>query len=75
VGRYKLAKLALLDMDEIADYIAQDNLDAALALLIRLRQRCVSLSEHPGAGRQCEHIGENVRSATEGNYMLRFQPS
>ncbi len=41
---------ALLDLEEIHDYIADDNVDAALGFINRLRDRCGELAMFPGIG-------------------------
>jgi plasmid stabilization system protein ParE len=51
VKRLSFTGQSLQDFQEIHDYIAQDNADAALEFIGRLQKRCNELCEMPGAGR------------------------
>ncbi len=73
MSHYELTDPALQDMNEIANYIAEDNVEAAVSLMVALRQRCAALSQHPGMGRIRKQIGKNVRSVTEGNYVIFYR--
>ena len=45
------AKTAQEDLEGIVDFIADDNVDAALAVFARIRERAASLYEFPNKGR------------------------
>lgn len=64
------------DLREIFNYIAKDNLDAAIAFVRRLKQRCVDLAPMPNVGKNREEIARGYRSITEGDYVIfyRLQP-
>jgi toxin ParE1/3/4 len=77
MSRLKFTPLARQDLQDIGDYIARDNLSAALTFVHRLEERCLSLSQNPRIGRNCGDISPNLRSATEGDYLIfyRLQPN
>ncbi len=49
------------DLDEIHDYIADDNLNAADQLLDDLEVACEKLGRHPGMGAACDHLIPEMR--------------
>ncbi len=50
------------DLIQIHDYIAQDNVVAARSVVIRIRERCVTLADTPLIGRARPEIGAESRS-------------
>jgi len=64
---------AQVDLLNIGDYIAQDNVDAAITFVLRLKQRCVDIAQFPGTGRKRNEIKPNLRSATEGDYVILYR--
>lgn len=50
---------AIQDLDEIADYIALDNVTAAEKLVARVFDRVELLSDSPRSGRRIPEIGKN----------------
>ena len=48
--RYRLTPSAQQDVDQIADFIAADNVDAALRVLDALEEAFRQLAERPGMG-------------------------
>ena len=49
--RIKWLRLALKDLDDIAQYIKQDNLGAAKRVVIIIKEKVKLLSNHPHIGR------------------------
>lgn len=47
---FKIRDIALKDMQEIADYIAQDNVSAAINLIDKFNKTFKSICEHPLMG-------------------------
>jgi toxin ParE1/3/4 len=74
VSRLKFTLLARQDFQDIGDYIAKDNLRAALSFVQRLEGRCLSLSQNPRIGRKRDEVRPNLRSATEGDYLIFYRP-
>ena len=58
----KLTEPAIQDLEEIYDYIALDNVDAAERLKDRLQKRWRAAAENPGTGRMRSELQSNLRS-------------
>ena len=61
------------DVDEIAHYIARDNLDAALRFLDTDDEKFKLLGKFPGAGTARDEIGAGLRSFPVGNYVIFYR--
>jgi toxin ParE1/3/4 len=61
------------DLRDIFNYIAEDNLDAAISFVRRLKQRCLDLAPMPNVGRKRDEIRQGYRSVTEGDYVIFYQ--
>lgn len=66
-------KYALQDLDEIYRFIAEDNIDAADKHSQRLQARWGGLLDQPRMGTKRDDIEQNLRSATEGNYVIFYR--
>ena len=62
------------DLIDIHDYIARDDVEAALRFVQRLEQRCNGMADMPGMGRRREDLAPGLRSVTEGNYVIVYRP-
>lgn len=62
------------DLREIVEYIAQNNLDAALSWLQETRAACDLLAKQPDIGEriQTKRFGE-VRRHVVGNYLIYYR--
>lgn len=67
------SRLAERDLEDIADYIAQDNPRRALSFVIELRSQCSKIAEAPQAYRARPELGEGIRSCAYGSYVIFFQ--
>lgn len=72
--RYHIAPGARRDLDEIWDYIARDNLEAADRLLDNLydRFRMISINKFIGSSRT--EIGNNIRVFPYKRYLIFYAP-
>ena len=66
--------LALQDLDEIWDYIAQDNPPAADELLGMIEEKCCLLAEYPNLGTSCDNLHPSLRFLPVGKYLLFYMP-
>lgn len=73
LARLILSPLSLQDLQDIHDYIACDNPDAASALLDRIDSRIEMLREHPEIGRRREELPVGLRCIAEGNYLIIYR--
>lgn len=63
---------AELDLEEIADYIAQDNPRRALSFVREIRQRCQAIVDFPQAAPLRPAFGENIRMVPIGLYLIFY---
>ncbi|HEY1719123.1 MAG TPA: type II toxin-antitoxin system RelE/ParE family toxin [Verrucomicrobiae bacterium] len=63
------------DLEEIKDYISQDNPDAAVRLILLIREKCGLLSQQPGIGRDRSDVLSGLRGFPVGNYVIFYQPT
>jgi len=73
VTRLEFSPDADRDLEEIGDFIAEDNPDAAIAFVQRLRRRCHDLLTFPFAGRKRDEIRTGYRSVVEGEYTIFYR--
>ncbi len=71
--RIRFAEAGAQDIEEIYDYIAADNIEAADKVLSRLQARWRSLLSKPGIGSKRDELRNGMRSITEGNYVIFYQ--
>lgn len=64
MSRYVLSNEALIELDEIWDYIARDDIEAAGRWIGKLLDACEMLAENPRAGHSRPEIAD--RSAMPG---------
>lgn len=71
--RITFSPIARDDLRIIGDYIAEDNLAAALLLLERIETRCNELRTFPLVGRKRDDLRVGLRSLTEGEYVIFYR--
>jgi toxin ParE1/3/4 len=64
---------AKADVQEIAWYIAQDNLDAALRFFNLIDEKLKLLAAFPGAGTARDELAPGLRSFPVGNYLIVYR--
>ena len=70
---YIITRQADEDIEEILIFIAADNFEAALALNDRLTTRFEVLAQMPKAGRERPELMPQMRSFSEGNYLIFYR--
>jgi toxin ParE1/3/4 len=73
MGQIIRAPRARIDLWEIADYIAQDNVAAAVRFLDEVNATLEKLSQFPGMGPEREDIAAGLRSFPIGSYVLYYR--
>jgi len=63
------------DLEEVKDYISQDNPDAAVRLILLIREKCALLAQQPGIGRDRSDVLSGLRGFPVGNYVIFYQPT
>lgn len=61
------------DLDDIADFIAQDNPRRALTFIKEIRLKFGEIESNPFAFQLRPDIGEHARMASLGNYVVLFR--
>jgi toxin ParE1/3/4 len=73
LNRLVLAPQAVLDLQEIHDYISQDNSEAADKWIDKIGNTFEVLCSQPGIGRQRDEIRAGYRSLAKGEYVIFFR--
>ncbi|HEY3329348.1 MAG TPA: type II toxin-antitoxin system RelE/ParE family toxin [Capsulimonadaceae bacterium] len=74
MGLIEWSDAATNDLYEIWAYIAIDNDAAADKTLDAIKQRCILLSEFPGAAEARPDLGDNVRTSPVGMIVIYYRP-
>jgi toxin ParE1/3/4 len=72
--RLIIAPSAIRDLQEIHDYIAKDNVDAASRCIDTFYSRFDLLCHQAGIGRKRDEVIAGYRSLAEGDYVIFYQP-
>ena len=64
--------LAELDLEEIADYIAQDSPRRAISFIQELREHCQKIMNFPEKARERPQIAEGIRLTPFGRYVICY---
>lgn len=68
----RFSQAALRDLQDILDYIAQDNPAQARRVRDALRERCRRLADFPEAAPQRPELGQGIRVAVYGSYLILY---
>jgi len=71
--RLRLSSFVPGDLEEIAEYIAQDSPRHAVRMLGLLRKRMKEIAKQPQIYRVRPDLGAEARLATVGNYVILFR--
>jgi toxin ParE1/3/4 len=75
MSRVLIRSEALLDLDDIFDYIADDSPDRAIAFIQKLHGQIEKLAATPGMGRRRDELLSDLRGMAYGNYMIFYFPT
>lgn len=68
----RFTRAAEADLEEIADFIARDNPNRALAFVRALRDRCMRIGDHPQAAPLRPEICEDIRLVVHSNHLILY---
>jgi toxin ParE1/3/4 len=68
-----ITPLAAFDLEEIGDYIAQDNPVRAGTFVAELRAHCEKTCLNPGGYRRRPELSDDLRSCAHGNCVIFFE--
>ena len=71
--RLLITPLAAVDLEEIGDYIAQDNPVRAGTFVVELRAHCEKICLNPAGYRRRPELSDELRSCANGNYVIFFE--
>ncbi len=69
----RLTPLAVSDLEEIGDYIAQDNPARARSFVLELRKQCEKIERNPQGYRARPELAEGVRSCAFRHYVILYR--
>jgi toxin ParE1/3/4 len=70
--RFRFSRRARTDTEEIGDFIAGENPARAAAFIAELRAHCRRLVDFPVAAPLRPDIGEDLRMAVHGRYLILY---
>jgi toxin ParE1/3/4 len=73
MARVQKTSRAEIDLIAISDYIAADNLDAALNWINEIDQTFRLLAQNPGLGEERSALQPGIRRQTFGNYLIFYR--
>jgi len=68
-----ITPLAAVDLEEISDYIAQDNPIVAGTFVAELRIHCEKICLNPAGYRLRPELSDDLRSCAHGDYVIFFE--
>lgn len=68
-----ITPLAAQDLEEIGDYIAQDNPLRAVEFLTELQSHCETILRNPEGYRLRQELSKTMRSCSHGNYVIFYE--
>lgn len=68
-----ITPLAVQDLEEIGDYIAQDNPVRAGSFVADLRAHCQKICLNPAGYRRRPELSDDLRSCAHSNYVIFFE--
>lgn len=71
--RFRLLPQALIDLEELGDYIAGHSPNAAVRLVDALQRRWDLLTLHPFSGAPREDIAPGIRHLVVGEYLTLYR--
>jgi toxin ParE1/3/4 len=71
--RLFVTPLAEQDLEEIGDYIAQDNPTRAVSFIMELHAQCSKICINPEGYLRRPELSDDLRSCAHGNYVIFFE--
>jgi toxin ParE1/3/4 len=74
MSSYAFSDDAIQDLDEICEYIAQTNPDAASRIFDAIRERCKLVAGFPNMGKSYEKLSPRLREFIVDDYIVFYYP-
>ena len=75
MASYSFSEMALKDIREICEYVAQDDARAASRLFDRIRAKCKLVADFPRMGKSYDRLTPNLRACIVDGYLIFYFPS
>ena len=75
MSRYRVDRDARADLEEIYDYVADENLAAADRLMDTFQEKFGLLAVHPLMGQTRPELAPNLHSFSVGKYVVFYRPT
>ncbi|MDJ0717337.1 MAG: type II toxin-antitoxin system RelE/ParE family toxin [Prochloraceae cyanobacterium] len=72
MSSYSFSDVAVQDLNEICEYIAQNNPNAASKLFDSIRQKCVLIAKFPNMGKSYELLSSGLRGFIVIDILPRY---
>jgi toxin ParE1/3/4 len=73
MSRFIIAPSASRDLDRIAEYFLERNIEAGEKLFRAFNQKCLHLVKFPNIGRRYDNIRPNLRGLPLEGYIILYQ--
>lgn len=73
MSRYVINVLASKDLNDIADYFAENNLEAGERFFHEFNRKCGQLVAFPSSGKRYEHIRSGLRGLSLKGYVVFYR--
>jgi toxin ParE1/3/4 len=74
MSSYSLSDQAIQDLDDICDYIAQQDPSSASNLFDAIRQKCRQIAEFPNMGKSYTRLSNELRGFVVSDYIVFYYP-
>jgi len=74
MSSYSFSDQAVRDLDEICNYLAQDNPKAASMLFDAIRKKCKLIASFPKMGKNYHKLRSNLRGFLVDDYIIFYYP-
>ena len=74
MNSYSFADRAIQDLDEICDYVAQNDSRAASQLFDAIRQKCKLVADFPSMGKSYDRLSVGLRGFSLDDYIIFYYP-
>ncbi|HLO85455.1 MAG TPA: type II toxin-antitoxin system RelE/ParE family toxin [Nostocaceae cyanobacterium] len=74
MNTYSFSDAAVQDLDEICEYVARNNPQAARNLFDLIRQKCKLVSTFPNMGKSYDYLSPGLRGFTVEDYIIFYYP-
>lgn len=71
--RYTFTNQARQDLNDIIEYIASNNPEAAISFVRAIDQKCETLTNFPNMGKSYENLALGLRGVFLGNYIIFYR--